>query len=59
MKKLSETEQFIIGQALTEIKKKSDIVKVVEKVSGTVVGINSFAMKVFKELADKKGRLIK
>ena len=54
MKKLSKAEQFIIGQALAEIKTKKDIKRVREKVEGTVVGISASSMKTFDELVERK-----
>jgi len=54
MPKLSEAEQFIIGQAMAEIKKEKDVSIVREKILGTVVGVNKKAVKIFDELVASK-----
>lgn len=53
MTQLQSFEQFIIGQALAEYNGKN-YKELVEKVEGTAVGINPKAMRVFKELLEKK-----
>lgn len=54
MHKLSVSEQFIIGQALVDIKTEKDIPIVREKVLCTVVGINDESVKMFDHLVEQK-----
>jgi hypothetical protein len=46
--------KFIIGQALLDIKRESDIPKVMQKVEGTALGTRPDLMKIFKDLVELK-----
>ena len=53
-KPLQEFEQFILGQALAEIKTAGDIERVMAKVEGTALALNKRAMRTLRDLAEKK-----
>lgn len=57
-KELKEPEKFIISQAMMEIQSVKDIQKVIDKVEGTVVGLNKYAWKTFLELVDLKKKML-
>lgn len=53
-----EWAQFIIGQALAEIKTKDDIPKTIEKVKGTALGVRNDLMKIFMGLVESKKKIL-
>jgi hypothetical protein len=57
-KSLAEHEKFIISQALLEIKSVGDIPRVMNKVEGTAVKLNSFAWKTFVDLVKSKKKML-
>ena len=59
MKELKEFEKSIISQALAEIQSLNDIPKVIEKVEGTAIGINKYAMNEFLKLVELKKKILK
>jgi hypothetical protein len=54
-----EWAKFIMGQALTEIKRKEDIPRVVQKVKETALGTRPDLMKVFLDLVELKRKTLK
>lgn len=57
-KKLREFEQFIISEAMMEIKSVDDIQRVIDKVEGTAVKLNDFAWKTFLDLIKLKRKML-
>lgn len=57
-KKLREFEQFIISEAMMEIKSVDDIQRVVDKVECTAVKLNDFAWKTFLDLIKLKKKML-
>ncbi len=51
---LTDVDKFIFNEALKEIGKKEDVKVVLQKVEGTVLGLNKKAMKELEKFAFRK-----